>query len=197
MSNGPSKYRTWLLLLVTVGLVLVGLFGYEFFYRYPIWTLHAFIVPSSSMCPTICKGERMFVEVLGEKPCVPKRGEVILFDYGPDNTNFLKRVAGIPGDIVGPGHGNTLLVNGRAWQAPPVCAKSLLSDDKADDGSQPQGFKETRVLPGEIFVIGDNLNNSFDSRIEQFEPVTFDKVRGKPVMIFWSPESSRIGCPIK
>jgi signal peptidase I len=196
MNDTPSKYRTWIFLLVAAGFVLAGAFVYEFFYRYPIWTLRAFVARSSSMCPAICDGERILVEMRGEEPYVPKRDDVIVFKYGQDQANFIKRVIGVPGDIVGPGPGNTILVNGHAWQAPPICAKSLLPTNKGDD-SPPLAFKETRVPPGQVFVIGDNLNNSFDSRIAQFNPVTLDKVRGRPVMIYWSSESSRIGCPIQ
>jgi len=197
MSEAPSKYRTWLLLLVGAGLVVAGLFAYEFFYRYPIWTLHAFVIPSSSVCPTVCKGERILVEMRGEEPYVPKRDDVVVFEHGPDQLNYIKRVIGIPGDIVAPGSGNTILVNGSPWQPPPGCGKSLLSVEKVGDNAAPVDFKEIRVPPGQIFVIGDNLNNSFDSRIEHFDPVTLDKVRGRPVMIYWSSESSRFGCPIR
>lgn len=100
MSDGPSNYRLWIYLLVGTGMVLGGLFGYEFIYRYPIWTLHAFRVPSSSMCPTICNGERILVEMQGGQPYTPKRGDVIVFEYGPESVNFIKRVIGLPGDIV-------------------------------------------------------------------------------------------------
>jgi signal peptidase I len=57
-------------------------------------------------------------------------------------------------------------------------------------------FKETHVSENQLFVIGDNLPNSFDSRVDRFEPVTTDKVIGRPVLIYWSTDSSRIGCPI-
>jgi signal peptidase I len=197
MTEASSKYRIWIYLFVGIGLVLAALFGYEFIYRYPIWTLHAFSVPSSSMCPTICNGERVLAEMRGELPYAPRRGEVILFDNGRDPAKFVKRVIGVPGDIVAPGPNGTILVNGRSWQGPPICAKSLLPTATNPDISLYSAFKETVVMPGHVFVIGDNLYNSFDSRIPQFEPVTFDKVRGRPVMIYWSPDSSRIGCAIQ
>jgi signal peptidase I len=58
-------------------------------------------------------------------------------------------------------------------------------------------FRSTKVPSGQLFVIGDNLNNSFDSRINQFGSVTVGQVIGKAVLIYWSPESARIGCPVQ
>lgn len=197
MSDGASNYRFWIYLLVGIGLVLGGLFGYEFIYRYPIWTLHAFWVPSSSMCPTICEGERIFVEMRGEQPYVPQKGDVIVFKQRSEPANYIKRVIGVPGDLVAPGANNTILVNGQPWQAPSVCAKSLLPSPTNADASVYTGFKEIRVPPDQLFVIGDNLYNSFDSRIEQFGPVTSEQVLGRPVLIYWSPDGARIGCPVQ
>jgi signal peptidase I len=94
MSDAPSIYRIWIYLFVGIRLVLAALFGYEFIYRFPIWTLHAFRVPSSSMRPTICNGERVLAEMRGEPPYVPRRADAILFDYGTDPAKFVKRVIG-------------------------------------------------------------------------------------------------------
>jgi signal peptidase I len=60
-----------------------------------------------------------------------------------------------------------------------------------------RSFPSTKVPPGQLFVLGDNLNDSFDSRIEGFGPVSIDGVIGEPVMIYWSPDSARIACPIR
>ncbi len=94
MTDSSSKYRIWIYLMVSVGALLAALFAYQFVYRYPIWTLRAFVVPSSSFCPSICKGERVLVQMQFGKPYVPKRGEVIVFPHGPDQVNYIKRVIG-------------------------------------------------------------------------------------------------------
>jgi signal peptidase I len=127
------------------------------------------------------------------KVYVPKRGDVILFQYGPDHVLFIKRIIGLPGDAVAAGPANKILVNDNAWQTPPVCGRSL----SLPDNSSAVSFATRKVPTGQVFAIGDNLNNSLDSRIEQFEPVSLEKVVGKPVLIYWSPESARIGCSIR
>ncbi len=196
MSHSSSSVSFWLYPLIAAGFVVACLFGFAFGYRYPIWTLRAFRVPSSSMCPTVCNGERIFAELRGNQPYVPQRGGVILFEYGAESSLFIKRVIGIPGDTVGPGPDNTILVNGKTWQAPAVCAKSLL-EGKAQIEASPTLFPVTHVAANQVFVIGDNLNYSLDSRTPHYEPITFDKILGKPVLIYWSPESARIGCPVQ
>jgi len=44
-------------------------------------------------------------------------------------------------------------------------------------------------------VVGDNLSNSYDSRF--FGLVALNQVKGKPLILYWSPGTSRIGCPIR
>ncbi len=195
MSREPSKYRIWLYFAFFAGAIVVALFSYEFVHRYPVWTLRAFKIPSRSMCPTICNGERIFVQMLYGRPYIPKRGDVVVLEYGPDRALFVKRIIGLPGDVIAPGPQNTILINSKPWQPPAVCAKSLLARD-TNTNMPLEVFAGTKVPSGQVFVIGDNLNDSLDSRIRQFEPITADQVIGQPAMIYWSPDSSRIGCPI-
>jgi signal peptidase I len=49
---------------------------------------------------------------------LPKRGDVIVFEYGPDRANFIKRLIGLPGDLVAAGPQDSILVNGRPWSTP-------------------------------------------------------------------------------
>jgi signal peptidase I len=196
VKRSPTKYRIWIYLFVSAGFVVAALLAYVFLYSYPYWTLRPFKIPSKSMCPTICNGERIFVRMQNGAGYVPREGDVIIFEYGPDRAKFIKRVIGIPGDTVAPGPNNTILVNGEPWHPPPVCAKSLLTQETSLDMTPYSHFKETHVSENQLFVIGDNLPNSFDSRVDRFEPVTTDKVIGRPVLIYWSTDSSRIGSPI-
>jgi len=196
MNNSASKYKIWIYLLASGGLVLVSLLSYEFFYRYPIWNLRAFRVSSDSMCPTVCKDERVFVQMLYGQPYSPKRGDVIAFLYGENRVVLIKRVVGLAGDTISSGSNGAILVNGQPWLAPPVCGRPVLEPDQKLSPAAYPDFQETRVSPGQLFVIGDNLYHSLDSRMEQFGPVTPDTVIGLAAMIYWSPGSARIGCPV-
>jgi hypothetical protein len=53
-----------------------------------------------------------------------------------------------------------------------------------------------RVQEGTFFVVGDNLDQSFDSRVPEFGNVTLDMLRGKPLYFYWSPGRSRIACSL-
>jgi signal peptidase I len=60
----------------------------------------------------------------------------------------------------------------------------------------PEGplFETVKVPEGSLFVVGDNLDNSYDSR--HFGFVSLDKVKGKALLIYWSSNTSRIGCKL-
>ncbi len=136
----------------------------------------------------------------------PKRGDVIVFKY-PENEekNFIKRVIGVPGDKIQIVSG-TLLINDR-----PVPVKDLgyadpALQDPAMQGVRPRLFEEdlggvrhdiqylydqkgkdfgpVTVPKDSVFVMGDNRDNSQDSRFWGF--VKYDKILGKALIIYWS-----------
>jgi len=156
------------------------------------WTgFAAFKVSSASMCPTICLGERIVADMRAYKSKSPQRGDVILLAYKLSSALFVKRVIGIPGDIVEPGPNGSILVNGKPLPPPEVCGNPV---EQKSDPAESSTFEWTRVPEGTFFVIGDNLGHSFDSRIPEFGPVVLDQIQGKPLYVYWSPGHSRISC---
>jgi signal peptidase I len=78
----------------------------------------AFKVPSASMCPTICLGERFVADIHAYKSKLPQRGDLILMKHASSGALFIKRVIGIGGDTVAPGQSGTILVNGQPSSPP-------------------------------------------------------------------------------
>ncbi len=154
----------------------------------------AFKVPSASMCPTICLGERLVADMHAYKSKQPQRGDLVLMKHPSLGALFVKRVIGIAGDTVSPGPSGTVVVNGEQFSAPAPCGIPVWEKMDSADYS---AFQSTIVPEGAFFVVGDNLGNSFDSRIPEFGPATPGMVRGKPLFLYWSPGKSRIGCKLR
>ena len=163
-----------------VALPLVGRF----------FEIRGFRTSSNSMCPTICIEERFFASMNAYRHAAPARGDVILHPAPQGEQLFIKRVVGIAGDTVSPGIHNEVLVNGKGLGRPAECG-----NPSADpQNSQGSPFNAVQVPNGQLFVLGDNLPNSYDSRF--FGTIAVDQVRGKPLLVYWSPKTSRIGCAI-
>jgi signal peptidase I len=157
------------------------------------WTgFAAFKIPSASMCPTICVGDRIIADQKAYQDRLPQRGDLIMLKHESSTGLFLKRVIGVAGDTVAPGAGGTVLVNGKPLEPVPGCGGQSF-EQTVDSGAYSE-FKLTQVLEGTFFVVGDNLGDSFDSRIAAFGPVVPEQVRGRPIFLYWSSDFRRIGC---
>lgn len=153
-----------------------------------------FKTPSTSMCPTICIGDRFVADMHAYKSKPPQSGDLILMKHPSSGALFIKRVIGVAGDKIAPGASGTVLVNGQRFNPPAPCGTTAwLKGDSADYSM----FHATTVPEGSFFVVGDNLPDSFDSRIPEFGPVTQNMVRGKPLFLYWSSGHSRIGCSLR
>jgi signal peptidase I len=173
--------------------------------------VQAFIVPTGSMESTVLIGDHLLVDKLSYAPpdpiskyllpyTEPKRGDVIVFRYPMDiRQNFVKRVIGVPGDHI---HivDKVVYVNGHALTEPYTQHIDAHIEPYRDNfPSQPYGPVVDRaqqmlaanvsngelVVPAEnYFAMGDNRENSLDSRYWGFVPR--ENIIGKPLVIFWS-----------
>ena len=175
---------------IAVALLFIFVGAKSFFWA-KCFELHAFRVPGGSMCPAICENERTIAGMDAFNTRAPQRGEVILFDQDEGNTKFIKRVIGVAGDTVARGPSNTILVNNMPPTLPLPCGNNNHYHPLAQEGPP---FETVKVPQGSLFLIGDNLDNSYDSR--QFGLVRLDKVRGKALLGYWSSNPSRIGCKL-
>lgn len=130
-------------------------------------------VDGESMLPSLKPGEFIVVNRLAYKFDDPERGDVIVFHFPRDpKQEFIKRVIGLPGDNVKISRG-VVFINGVE-----------LAEDYI---TAPAGYQGEWVVPAsEIFVMGDNRNNSSDSR--DWGSVPYEDIIGKAVFVYWPPE---------
>ncbi|HHX26248.1 MAG TPA: signal peptidase I [Firmicutes bacterium] len=135
----------------------------------------SFVVEGSSMEPSLHNRERLLVNKLVYRFRKPQYGDVVVFRY-PANPKrrFIKRVIGIPGDEVEVRDG-FVIVNGMA-----------LDEDYTMDLTY--GYFGPKTVPdGHYFVLGDNRNNSDDSRYPDVGFVPMANIVGKASFIWWPP----------
>jgi signal peptidase I len=142
------------------------------------FVVQAFYIPSGSMEPTLMVNDRILVAKFLYRFEPIARGDVIVFRY-PLNPqrDFVKRVMGLPGERAQLKEG-VVYVNGQR-----ISEKGYTI--KADFGN----YGPVTVPQGQFFVLGDNRNNSEDSRF--FGYVPRDNIIGKAIFIYWPPQ--RIG----
>jgi signal peptidase I len=129
-------------------------------------------VDGFSMRPTLEDGEFILVSKLNYRFGEVERGDIIVFHY-PLNPSqeLIKRVIGLPGDHISVKDG-IVSVNGQKIDEPYIAATPLYNG-------------EWDVPEENLFVLGDNRNDSSDSHSWGFLP--FQNVVGKAVMIYWPP----------
>lgn len=134
--------------------------------------LQPFVIPSGSMEPNLQIGDRIMVSKLSYVFSEPKRGDVIVFKYPPDpKRNFVKRAIGIPGE--------TITIRDSQLYVDNIPTP----EDYLPPGLQFADYKPVEVPAGEYFMLGDNRNNSDDSRMWGMVPEK--NIIGKAVFIYW------------
>ena len=158
------------------------------------FVIQAFRIPSESMCDTLLVGDFLFVSKLDYGAKVPfthlrlpglhapRRGEVIVFQWPEDpSKDFIKRCIATGGQTVEVRH-KQVLVDGTPQVEPYVKHTSSVEDPA---GYTPRdNYKPPTVAPGELFMMGDNRDNSNDSRF--WGTVPMDLVKGRALFIYFS-----------
>jgi signal peptidase I len=128
-------------------------------------------VDGFSMKPTLQDGEFVLVNRLAYRLGTPQRGDIIVFHFplDPSSQDLIKRVIGLPGDVVRVNAG-VVTVNGQPLQEPYIAAAPMYSG-------------EWIVPPDELFVLGDNRNDSSDSHAWGMLPLK--EIVGKAILIYW------------
>lgn len=165
------------------------------------FVVQAFKIPSGSMTPTLLVGDHILVNkfIYGVKiPFInktvielkkPNRGDVIVFIYPIDKSkDFIKRVIAIEGDTVEI-IDKKVYINGKPFADPYGIHCNGLIYPK---GIQPRdNFGPLLVPESKVFVMGDNRDQSYDSRFWGF--VDLNEIKGKAFIIYWSWDKSNFG----
>ncbi len=132
-----------------------------------------FAIPSPSMENTLLEGDRVLVNRLVYHFHPPRRGDVIVFHPPgrPGSDPFIKRVVAVGGDTIAV-HDGMLYVNGMAQDEAYVKEYPIEGD-----------YPETEIPSGYVWAMGDNRNNSGDSRV--FGPVPLDAIMGEAFARYW------------
>lgn len=135
--------------------IIIGLVA--FIIRY--FLVQPFIVEGASMEPSFHNNNYLLIEKISDYFSAPKRGDVVVFRY-PENpeVNYIKRIIGLPGDKV-------VIENGTVKIYPDDSPDGIeLQEDYLLPGTTTRGDITITLQKDEYFVMGDNRNNSSDSR---------------------------------
>jgi len=165
------------------------------------FVVQAFKIPSGSMKPTLQIGDHILVNkfLYGVKlPFImtkiipvkePTHGDIIVFKYPEDpDKDFIKRVIGVPGDTVKIRDKKIFINNAQL-----SVDHGVYSDPRIIPGqmNKRDNFGPVTVPKNSYFVMGDNRDNSYDSRFWGF--VSEKSIKGKAFVIYWSWDSDNFG----
>jgi signal peptidase I len=165
------------------------------------WVFQAFKIPTGSMEPNLLIGDHLIVNKMIFSPMVTgverailpsrsiRRGDIVVFKYPEEpERDFIKRVIGLPGDRLEL-RAKQIYINDEAldesyarYQTPPSDAVFGASRDLRE------AYGPVTVPPGQYFMMGDNRDNSEDSRYWGFLPASY--VKGKALFIYFSFDDS-------
>jgi signal peptidase I len=126
-------------------------------------------IESVSMEPNLHPGEYVLVEKISYALGQPARGDVIVFHHQLGERDLIKRVIGLPGETVA-------VRNGKVWINETPLKEPYIAAPPLNGGQWTLG-------PAQYFVMGDNRNNSSDSR--SWGPLERKFIVGKAVLIYW------------
>jgi signal peptidase I len=137
-----------------------------------IFVIEPFIVPTPSMSPTLLVGDKVIVNKLEYKFKPVKRGDIVAI-YSPlEKKNLVKRVIGLSGETISFSEDDFVYIDGNKLSEP-YLPESIIPAYEV---------KTYKIGSNEFFVMGDNRNNSADSRV--FGPITMEKIFGKVIFIY-------------
>jgi signal peptidase I len=162
------------------------------------YVVQAFKIPTGSMEPNLLVGDHLLVNKFVFAPAATAlerlvlpmrhihRGDVVVFKFPEEpERDFIKRVIGLPGDTVEV-RNRQVLINGTRIDEPYAHYLFPVGDDEQGGFDVRARYGPVTVPPEHYFMMGDNRDNSQDSRYWGFLPAHY--VKGRALMIYWSFE---------
>jgi len=139
-----------------------------------------FMVHQRTMEPAICRGDKLVISRIKDESHI-KRGDVVFFRDNFGSACNIRRVLGMPGEMIEIKKGHVFINNQELNEVAEV-KRDFFS-------SMPVHF----IIPGRYFLIGDDMNMSMKSRQDSsyFGPVPFKNIIGKVTGIYWPPEHAK------
>ncbi len=163
-SKGPAWWWDLLQSLIIAAILALIIRGFLF---------TPFYIPSPSMEPTLYPGDRIIVNRLAYRLGEPRHGDVVVFRYPLDpKRDYIKRVVAVGGDTV-EARNNVLYINGQPQPRAGYLPPGIVYED----------FGPVTVAADNYFMMGDNRNNSADSRV--WGTLERNYIIGKAVLKFW------------
>jgi len=192
-SFSPRWFTSW------KGLVGIGIALASLAVIVRTYLIEPFRSPSAAMLPTIYEGDQFFVDKLAFRHRGPLRGDVVIVRL-PDGSAYVKRVIGLPGDVVVyDAASGGVTINGEQAgvesrgsypKDPSFEVMRETIDGRSHSVVRIRGVTTVggtyRVPDDSYFVLGDNRDNSRDSRHANFGFVPVAGIVGKVVLIWWS-----------
>ncbi len=178
--------------LIKIVLYIIGIIGIVFL-------IHTFIgsrseVVGHSMEDTLHDGESVWLDKLSYRLHEPERYDIVVFPVEDSETYFIKRIIGLPGETVYIDENGDIYIgttetiyedtdgtlHNEAEKLSETYGKNTIQENMRGIAAKPVTLGEN-----EYFVMGDNRNNSKDSRSEEIGPISGDRLQGKAVFRLW------------
>ena len=148
-----------------------------------VWLMITFVgqrteVSGPSMYATLEDGDHLWIDKLSYRFSKPKRFDIVVFPYHDNSVYYIKRIIGLPGEKVRIGEDGTIYINGSPLEEDygyETIASNMIG----------RANKDIFLKEDEYFVLGDNRNDSKDSRFKEVGNIHKDELEGKAVFRLW------------